>query len=236
MMNGGKMDEKTQLTRLLLACGIIAGPIYILVGLAQILVRDGFDVTRHPLSLMSNGDLGWIQIMNFVLTGILVVLGAMGLRRALPADKRWRRAVLFIGLYGVCVIGGGVFVADPALGFPPGTPDGYPETMSWHGLLHFVFGQLGFLALIIASFIFARFFAAAGLRGWAAYSAFTGSFFLAAIVASIAVMGAAWTVIALYVAVALGWMWLSALSTRTLAEYKVITLQPAPEIYSSEEP
>lgn len=223
------MKGNTQLTGLLLACGSIAGPIYIIVGLAQILTREGFDVTRHPLSLMSTGDPGWIQISNFILTGILVVLGAIGLLRAVKADRRWRLGALFIGLYGVGVIGGGVFVTDPALGFPPGTPDVYPETMSWHGLLHFIFGQVGFLGLITASFVFARHFAAARLRGWAAYSAFTGSFFLAAIAASIAAMGAAWTMIMLYVAVALGWVWLSALTSRMRAEYPVSTSPAATE-------
>jgi len=208
------MNNEIQQTRRLLACGILAGPIYILVGLAQILTREGFDMTRHPLSLMSTGDLGWIQIINFILTGLLVVLGAIGLHRAAVADKLWRRGALFIGLYGVGVIGGGLFVTDPSLGFPPGTPNTYPETMSWHGLLHFIFGQLGFLALIIASFIFARYFAAARLRGWAAYSAFTGGFFLFAIAAIIAAMGVAWTSIALYVAVTLAWAWLSALTAR----------------------
>ena len=211
------MNNDTQRTRQLLACGILAGPIYILVGLLQILTREGFDMTRHPLSLMSTGDLGWIQITNFILTGTLVVLGAIGLRRAVPADKRWRRGALFLGLYGLGVIGGGVFVTDPTLGFPPGTPNTYPETISWHGMLHFIFGQLGFLALIIASFIFARYFAAARQRGWAAFSFFTGSFFLFAIAASIAAMGAAWTMIALYVAVALGWVWLSTLTAHTAA-------------------
>ena len=211
------MKSDTERTRLLLACGTIAGPIYIIVGLVQILTREGFDMTRHPLSLMSTGDLGWIQITNFILTGALVVLGAIGLRRVETTDKRWKRAALFIGLYGVGVIGGGVFVPDPVPGFPPGTPDIYPETMSWHGLLHFIVGQLGFLALIVASFLFARHFAVAGLHGWAGYSAFTGGFFLFAIAASIAAMGAAWTMIALYVAVALGWAWLSAVTARTAA-------------------
>ena len=211
------MNNDTQRTRQLLACGILAGPIYILVGLLQILTRKGFDMTRHPLSLMSTGDLGWIQITNFILTGTLVVLGAIGLRRAIQADKRWRRGALFLGLYGLGVIGGGVFVTDPTLGFPPGTPNTYPETISWHGMLHFIFGQLGFLALIVASFIFARYFAAARQRGWAAFSFFTGSFFLFAIAASIGAMGAAWTMIALYLAVALGWAWLSTLTYHTAA-------------------
>jgi hypothetical protein len=41
----------------------------------QMLVRDGFDIRRHALSLLTNGDLGWIQILNFVLTGLLVIAG-----------------------------------------------------------------------------------------------------------------------------------------------------------------
>jgi hypothetical protein len=201
-------------TKFLLTCGVLAGPIYILVGLVQILTREGFDVTRHPLSLMSTGDLGWIQITNFIVTGILVVLGAIGLRRVAKGDKRWKRGALFVLLYGLGVIGGGIFITDPSLGFPPGTPNEYPETISWHGMLHFIFGQLGFLALIIATFVYARHFAAAKLRGWAVYSTLTGSFFVAAIVAGGAAMGAAWSMIALYVAVALSWVWLSALSLR----------------------
>jgi hypothetical protein len=230
------MKGSTQLTRLLLGCGMIAGPIYMIVGLAQILTREGFDVTRHPLSMMSLGDLGWIQITNFILTGILVVLGAIGLHRSVEADKRWRLGALLIGLYGIGVIGGGVFVPDAALGFPPDTPDVYPETMSWHALLHFIFAQLGFLALIIATFIFARHFAAAKLPRWAAYSVFTGSFFLAAIVASIAAMGAAWTMMALYLAVASAWLWLSALTARTRAKVQTSSLLAASETYLPAKP
>ncbi|TDF95481.1 DUF998 domain-containing protein [Paenibacillus piri] len=76
------------LNKRLLVCAAIAGPIYIIVGLAQILTREGFDMTRHPLSLMSTGDLGWIQITKFILTGFLVVIGAIGLRRTVKGDKR----------------------------------------------------------------------------------------------------------------------------------------------------
>ena len=48
-------------TRALLCCGVLAGPIYIVVGLVQALTREGFDLTRHDLSLLANGRLGWIQ-------------------------------------------------------------------------------------------------------------------------------------------------------------------------------
>jgi hypothetical protein len=209
------MNSKAEQTKLLLTGSVLAGPIYIIVGIAQILTREGFDITRHPLSFMSLGDLGWIQITNFIVTGLLVLAGAIGMRRLAQADKRLRRGALLLGIYGLGVVGGGLFVTDPALGFPPGTPNTYPQTMSWHGLLHFIFGQIGFLALIVASFVYARYFAANGLRGWTMFSVLTGALFLFAIIATIATAGgdgAAWALLALYAAVALAWIWLSALS------------------------
>lgn len=209
------MKNKAEQTKLLLTGGVLAGPIYIIVGTAQILTREGFDITRHPLSFMSLGDLGWIQITNFIVTGLLVIAGAIGMRRLAQADKRLRWGALLLGIYGMGVLGGGLFVPDPALGFPPGTPDTYPTTMSWHGLLHFIFGQIGFLALIAASFVYARYFAANSLRSWALFSALTGAIFLFAIIATVATAGgdgSVWALLALYVAVILAWIWLSALS------------------------
>ena len=49
------------LDRALPTAGAIARPMYIGVGLAQALLRPGFDLMRHDLSPLSNGDLGWIQ-------------------------------------------------------------------------------------------------------------------------------------------------------------------------------
>jgi hypothetical protein len=93
--------------------------------------------------------------------------------------------------------------------------------MSWHGLLHFIFGQIGFLALIVASFVYARYFAANNLRGWAMFSALTGGLFLFAILATVATSageGSVWALLALYAAVILAWIWLSALSYRMRSE------------------
>jgi hypothetical protein len=211
------MNAHAEQTKRLLTGGILAGPIYILVGIAQILTREGFDITRHPLSFMSLGEQGWVQILNFLVTGLLVIAGAIGLRRVAQADKRLRRGAVLLGIYGLGVVGGGLFLTDPALGFPPGTPDTYPETISWHGLLHFLFGQVGFLALIIASFVYGRYFATNGLPGWALFSVLTGAIFLLAIFASVATAGgegSAGASLALYGAVALAWIWLSALSYR----------------------
>ena len=36
----------------------------------QMLTREGFDITRHPISQLATGGLGWIQITTFVLAGL----------------------------------------------------------------------------------------------------------------------------------------------------------------------
>ena len=79
--------EQARATRALLACGVIAGPFYIAVGAIQLFIRPGFDIRRHALSLLSNGDLGWIQIANFAITGALLLASAVGMRRALHGTR-----------------------------------------------------------------------------------------------------------------------------------------------------
>src|SRR5262249_21288806 len=147
----------------------------------QVVVRPGFDITRHSLSLLANGDLGWIQIANFVVTGALLLAGAVGVKRTLVAGPGRIWAPRMLGLYGLGLIGAGLFGADPALGFPPGTPlENNP--ISWHGLLHFIVGTIGFAGFIASCFIFARRFKDLGQTGWAADSLIAGVIFLAAFI------------------------------------------------------
>ena len=79
-------ENSTNLTKALLACGIAAGCLYVALGAGQALSRSGFDPTRHPLSLLSNGEEGWIQIANFLVCGALVIACAAGMRRAVAGE------------------------------------------------------------------------------------------------------------------------------------------------------
>src|SRR5262245_17500987 len=85
----------------LLTLGIIAGPLYITVALAQILTREGFDVRRHAVSLLSNGEYGWAQIANFLVSGALVIAGAIGCRLVLRDQPGGRWGPLLLALYGL---------------------------------------------------------------------------------------------------------------------------------------
>ncbi|TMD61577.1 MAG: DUF998 domain-containing protein [Chloroflexi bacterium] len=215
-------SRDAKLTRVLLLCGVVAGPLYVIVGAIEMLTRPGFDPTRHDLSLMSNGDWGWIHISLLILTGLLTIAGAVGMRRVLRGGRGGTWGPLLLGIYGLGLIGAGFFTADPALGFPPGTPAD-AHAISWHGLLHFICGVIGFLGLIAACFVFARRFAAQRQRGWVAYSVATGVIYLAAF-AGIAVgsnsVGVITTIVilAFSVAVVLGWAWVSAIAVKLLSE------------------
>lgn len=202
----------------LLRAGIAAGPLYLALGLGQAFTREGFDVRRHALSLLGNGELGWIQVGNFLLAGVLVIAGAAGVRRLLRGRPAGTWGPVLLALYGVGLIGAGIFVADPGAGFPPGSAP--PPEMTRPGLLHFVFGGLGFYALIAACFVFARRYARIGARGWAAFSALTGvGFFLAfAWIASGSTSAA--TILSFYAAVAWIWIWHTLVLLDLLARFR----------------
>lgn len=132
----------------LIIAGIIAGPLFIILALLQAFGREGFDIIRHPLSLLSLGDLGWIQISNFVIVGLLYIACASGLRMSEleGIGKTWIPHLFIV--MGIGLIMGGIFVADPALGFPEGAPIGIPIEMSWHAAVHGIAPILAFLAQI----------------------------------------------------------------------------------------
>lgn len=206
-------------TRELLRCGILAGPLYLIIALVQVLTRDGFDVRRHAVSLLSNGDMGWVQVTNFLLTGVLVVAGAVGARRMLRGQHGGTWAPILLATYGVGLMGAGVFVADPAFGFPPGSPM-ESAGISRSGLLHFIFGGIGFYALIAACFVFARRFARLGRSVWAAYSGVTGIAFFGAFAGIASGSTSSVTLLVFYAAVAWVWSWHAAVSASLLRDVR----------------
>lgn len=203
-------------SRFLLACGVVAGPLFIVVAFAQAFTRSGFDLARHPLSLLSLGDLGWIQIANFVSAGVLFIACAVGIRRVLDGGRGGTWAPRLIGVFGASLIAGGVFLSDPAFGFPPGTPPGTPEQLTWHGIAHGVAPAVGFLSLIAASFVFARRYSRLGERGWSVVCVVIGVVVLAL---------SAWPNLGgdpegrfgpLWVALVLGFGWASTMAVRLM--------------------
>jgi hypothetical protein len=200
-------DDRT--TRTLLTCGVLAGPLFAMVGLIQAFTIPGFDLTHHYLSQLSSGELGWIQIGNFVVAGLLTIAAAVGIRRALGGGRLGRVSPLLLGGFGVGLAAAGVFVADPALGFPRGTPDAIPTQQSWHSILHGVAAMVSFTFLVAACFTLGWRFARQRDWGWAVFSVVTGivSFGLPAVPNP-------WGGVFLFVAASIAFAWLAALCVK----------------------
>jgi hypothetical protein len=162
------------MTRALLVAGVLAGPIFVGVTAVQALSRQGFDLRRHGISQLSLGDLGWVQIANFVIAGVLSIVFAVGMHRVLCTGGWAISAPVLTAGYGVGLIVTGVFLVDAGAGFPPGTAQEIPPELSWHGTIHAVAPPSAFVLLVGVCGVMAVRFDRLGRRGWGLYCVLTG--------------------------------------------------------------
>ena len=202
------MLKHTLSTRALLACGAVAGPMYVTVTLAQALTRDGFDLRQHRFTLLTAGDLGWIHQSNMLLVGVLTVLLAVGAGQTLRKGRGAVWGPRLLGLFGVAYIIGGMLTADPVAGFPLGTTPEMVQT-TWQGTVQNASRGASSLLLIATSVVIARWFAAEGRRGWSwFYGAAIPTVFVALTAVGFAIGG---NPVALAF-VATPWIWVTALA------------------------
>ncbi len=201
-------------TRSLLRNGVVAGPLYLAVGIIQGFVRDGFDFAKHPLSVLANGPGGWVQAATFVLTGLMVIAAAFGLARALRPHKAtsW-----LLGIFGASMLVAAVFRADPMDGFPPGTPEGMPTSISTRGMIHFIAGALGFTCLGASCLVAARALSRRNARSLSRLSLVSGIVVLAGFFGGPALSSN--PVIGIWISVVVGWAWLAIVSRQLAQSY-----------------
>ena len=168
------MDSKT---RLLLICGALAGPFFTILWFITGLNRANYDPMRHPISSLSIGEFGWTQVTNFIITGVLTLALAFGLRSALGSRGGSKWGVIWMTAIGIGFIGAALFVADAMNGYPPGTPLLLMQP-TVVGRLHRLFSALVFFGIPGAAFSLGGLFAKNGERTWATYSRGTAIAFI----------------------------------------------------------
>lgn len=173
-------SQSAPLDRALLACGVASTPVFYALAALQLALRPSYDIRTQPISFLALGELGWIQVANFLLTGALALAGAIGLRRALRGQRGGTAGPILAGLYGIGMIGAGLFGPDPL------PAPGQAPQMSATGAVHMVAFLVSFLSLIAACCVFARRFSAVGKRGWSLYSIVTAVLAPALVAASMA--------------------------------------------------
>ncbi|MGO8948731.1 MAG: DUF998 domain-containing protein [Ktedonobacterales bacterium] len=133
--------------------------------------RPGYDAWLQPISSLSLGPGGWVQQVNFIVYGVLLLLSSVGWYRFLPPGRGAIWFPLLQAISGLCLIGAGLFSTDPFPGYPPGTTPG-PSTM--HGTLHGIFAWVLIVSLAAGCFAFAQYALNAHWRGWFVYTLITG--------------------------------------------------------------
>lgn len=140
-------------TRAVLLAGAFAGPLFYASAIVQMLTRPGFDLRIHPLSQLSTGEFGWIEILTFIVVGLGLICMSIGHRRVVSRGLGRAAIPVLIAIGGLGFIVAGVFPQDPANGFPIGAPDGPATEPTWHALIHMVAAIVAFTALAMAAIV-----------------------------------------------------------------------------------
>ncbi|MEW9531773.1 DUF998 domain-containing protein [Microbispora sp. NPDC049125] len=215
-------DHRAITARYLLAGGL-AAPLFVVVALVESALRAGYVWQDRFVSELSLGDSGWIQVTNFLVTGVCLLAFAAGLRRVLPTGKGRRAAPVLAAVCGAGLIVAGLFTMDPSPGYPVGgTVPAHPTV---HGQIHGYAPFAVFLSLAALSFVLARRFAGeAAPRVWMWYSIATGILVPATFMAGAATYDfvtqtghnhGVWQRISL----AIGFAWLGVLAVRLMREH-----------------
>lgn len=136
--------------------GVIGSTIFVSVFTIEGLLRPGYDAASVYISALSIGPGGWIQITNFIVVGLLIVLFANGV--AAELGETARTGVTLLTLIGLSLTASGPFVMDL-------TADSFIQ-MSTHSKLHYLFGAIVFSLAPASLFVFATRFS--GVPFWRA--------------------------------------------------------------------
>ncbi|GAA3307964.1 DUF998 domain-containing protein [Nonomuraea dietziae] len=161
-------------TSWLLRCGLVAGVLVPAVLWADGATRSGYSLWRHGASQLGIGERAWLQTANFLLGALLLSLFAIGLRRVLRTGRgaTWGPILIATAAAGLAVAG--LVPTDPALGYPPGQPEGLTAA----GGVHQVGGLALFAGLSAAAFVLAGRLGEAS-HAWARYLRLAGALVIA---------------------------------------------------------
>jgi len=110
-------------------------------------LNPGYSARSMFVSELALGSFGWIQVLNFVLTGILLLMFGRGLAAHFSAGAASRAGPLLVQGIGVSLMASGAFDTDPSamLG-----------QTSAHGVVHGIFGAIVFTFAPVSCFVFYR--------------------------------------------------------------------------------
>ena len=128
--------------------GIIGPTLFVATFTLEGWLRPGYDPARTFVSALSLGPRGWVQIVNFLVTGAAFLVLASGLAAQFPDGTASRWGPRLLAIVGVALVGSGPFVMDPMGTLFP--------AMSLHSKVHSILGAVVFSLGPASSFVLAR--------------------------------------------------------------------------------
>lgn len=165
---GAPSSRQQRVIRYGLWAGAVGPVFFVVVFSLDGLLTPGYDAMREVISFLELSPNGWIQRLNFILTGGSFILFGIAfyiwIRRR--SGSAWRAiTTAWIALSGIGLIMAGLFLPDP-----PGT-----TALTVQGSLHAIAFTVIFLALGLAClFVGAKFIVTRGSRIFGGYSLVAG--------------------------------------------------------------
>ena len=132
--------------------GLLAPVLFVTVFTVAGLLRQGYDPLSTYVSELALGSGGWIQMLNFVILGILMLVFSRGVAAEFRTGKASKGGPVLLLIIALLFIVSGIFVMDPT-----GTP---PNQATVHGIIHGLAGGIIFTLMPITCFVFLRRFRA----------------------------------------------------------------------------
>lgn len=136
-----------QSTRTTALLGMSAAVFFVTIFTIEGWLRPGY----HPLSMfvseLSLGSRGWVQIVNFLVTGVLIFSFGHGIKKYFQTGVATKVGPLLLQIIGFSLMVSAFFPSDPSAMF---------NQHSFYGIIHGIFGAIVFLCMPIVCFIFFR--------------------------------------------------------------------------------
>ena len=108
--------ERRSVIAALAASGIVGPIAFAVLALMQSLLRSDHSLVEHPISALAAGPSGWVQNVNFLVFGLLMIAYAIGLHLGVRPSRAGVVGFAFLVLSGIGLMWGGVFPATDATG------------------------------------------------------------------------------------------------------------------------
>jgi len=115
-------------TKVMLLAGMLVPIVFL--GILTVLgyIQPGYSAISDIGSHLENGQNGWIMDLNFIVTGVLIVLFSFGFYKSLTnliGHRTLKLARVLLVVSGIGVLVGGIFIADPT-----------NQPTTFHGMIH----------------------------------------------------------------------------------------------------